>query len=258
MNRIVRYDTGYVTHPGNCRTVNQDNLLLRRGAVDGQDFLLLAVADGMGGMARGEEASGCAVALLDSWWNTELPALLSAGGPDWPGLENSLAVAIERINAAVRQAVTDKGEPGGTTLVLAFVYGADYRLLHVGDSRAYLLGAGAPRPLTRDHTWCAHEIAQGRLTPAQAAVHPMRHMLTSTLGVRPSYELDLARGQLGPGSALLLCSDGFYQEAEAALASCDLTRPAQTVLDGLLAGALRGEAADNLTALLVRPFPARR
>ena len=105
MNRIVRYDTGYVTHPGNCRTVNQDNLLLRRGAVDGQDFLLLAVADGMGGMARGEEASGCAVALLDNWWNTEPPALLSAGGPDWPGLENSLAVAIERINTAVRQAV---------------------------------------------------------------------------------------------------------------------------------------------------------
>ena len=44
MNGIVRYDTGYVTHPGNCRTVNQDNLLLRRGAVDGQDFLLLADA----------------------------------------------------------------------------------------------------------------------------------------------------------------------------------------------------------------------
>lgn len=194
-----RYDTGFVTHAGNRRAANQDSLLLRRGSLGSQDFLLLAVADGMGGMARGELASGCATELLDGWWASELPALLGPAGPDWPGLESSLTVAVERINAAIRQRGADRPDQAGTTLTALFLFGAEYLILHTGDSRAYRLWDGPPLQLTRDHTWCAREQAAGRLTPEQAASHPMRHMLTSTLGVRESYELDRLRGRAAPG-----------------------------------------------------------
>lgn len=247
-----RYDTGFVTHAGNRRAANQDSLLLRRGSLGSQDFLLLAVADGMGGMARGELASGCATELLDGWWASELPALLGPAGPDWPGLESSLTVAVERINAAIRQRGADRPDQAGTTLTALFLFGAEYLILHTGDSRAYRLWDGPPLQLTRDHTWCAREQAAGRLTPEQAASHPMRHMLTSTLGVRESYELDRLRGALRPGSGVLLCSDGFYQEIGPDRLPARAPASAQRLLDRLLRQALAGEAGDNLTALLVR------
>ncbi|WP_274953042.1 PP2C family protein-serine/threonine phosphatase [Angelakisella massiliensis] len=245
------YQTGYITHVGKVRSVNQDSLLIRRGSIDGQDFLLLAVADGMGGMSRGEVASGCATGLLDQWWSEQLPQLLSHG-LDWQQVENSLTVAVERINSTIRQSGQENPGQAGTTLTMAFVYQGEYLLFQVGDSRAYLVWDGSLRQLTRDQTWCAREVEAGRLSREEAAVHPMRHMLISTLGVRPEYILERLRGKIPSGSGLLLCSDGFYQELNPEWLGKNSPASVQTLLDQVLAQELERAASDNITAILVR------
>ena len=247
----LRYEVGYVTHPGNQRPVNQDSLLIRRGSVDDREFLLLAVADGMGGMAQGEEASGLATRRLDQWWTEQLPALVSPK-LRWEAVEDSLRIVVESVNWTL-YSMAQEGKRCGTTLTLLFLYQGEYRIFQVGDSRAYLLRKGKLRQLTRDQTYCRREIEAGRMTEAEAAEHPMRHVLVSTLGVTSEYTLEVTAGELPSGGGLLLCSDGFYQELPP-----DWPGPARekTAVQPLLEEAasliLQGTAEDNLTALLVR------
>lgn len=249
--RVLRYEVGFVTHPGNQRPVNQDSLLIRRGSVDGREFLLLAVADGMGGMAQGEQASGLATQQLNQWWSQRLPELIAAK-LDWSQLEASLRAEIDTINWTLYRCAQE-GVRAGTTLTALFVYRGEYRLFQVGDSRAYLLRGTARRQLTQDQTWCQQEIQAGRLTQTAAEEHPMRHVLVSALGITSEYTLECQAGKLGNEDALLLCSDGFYQEMPEDWPDADVGKaPIQPLLDGACARILRGTAEDNLSAILVR------
>lgn len=249
--RVLRYEAGLVTHPGNQRQVNQDSLLLRRGSVDGREFLLLAVADGMGGMAQGEQASGLATQKLNQWWQQQLPELICAK-LDWSQLEASLRAVIDDINWTLYRGAQE-GVQAGTTLTALFVYRGEYRVFQVGDSRAYLLRGGVLKQLTRDQTWCQREIQAGRLTPAEAAEHSMRHVLVSTLGITEDYTLECLAGKLGNGDGLLLCSDGFYQELPGDWPGpASGKHPVQGLLENACGRILQGNAEDNLSAILVR------
>ena len=101
---------------------------------------------------------------------------------DWEAVESSLRVVVEAVNWTLYSAAQE-GTRSGTTLTLLFLFQGEYRIFQVGDSRAYLLQKGSLRQLTRDQTYCRREIEAGRMTEAEAAVHPMRHVLVSTLGV---------------------------------------------------------------------------
>lgn len=252
MRDAYHYEVGYVTHAGNVRAANQDSLLIRRGSLDGSELMLLAVADGMGGLAHGEEASLLAVKTLNTWWNEQLPGLL-AEGLAWRSLESSLSVAIDQINWAL---CTDGGEgrgKSGTTLTLVFLYRREFCLLQVGDSRCYRLSGDAIEQLSRDQTWCQQELDAGRLTAEEAAVHPMRHVLVSTLGVTSGFTLDHSSGKLDFDDGLLLCSDGFYAEMDSAdFAGFARGEGVQEMLDRAQQTICCGTAEDNLTAVLVR------
>ncbi len=100
-----RCDLGFLSDPGNRRPDNQDSLIARRGEMDGQEFFLLAVADGMGGMAHGDQASYTAALLLDQWWDAELPLLLIRRPFSWEKLSASLSAA-----AVASSAVTPPAE----------------------------------------------------------------------------------------------------------------------------------------------------
>lgn len=252
---LCQYEVGYMTHQGNRRSENQDSLLLRRGSVGPREFLMLAVADGMGGLANGAEASSQAVQGLDQWWSTQLPELISPE-LDWEQLEDSLAVAIEAVNWQLCSRSQRISQRSGTTLSLLFLYEGEYRVFQVGDSRGYLLEDGDLRQITRDQTWCQQEIDAGHLTPEEAAVHPRRHVLVSALGVNRDYTLGRSAGRLSYGDSILLCSDGFYQEMDPALLRT-WRGPVQELLDTMAAQILTGPASDNLTAILVRMTKGR-
>ncbi len=185
------------TDPGRVRGHNEDALWPRPGpggSAQGEaDAPFLAVvADGMGGHVGGEVASRLAI-----------EAAVGATGE-----------AVERVQAAndaVVGTALDKPRLAGmgTTMTLAIFSEGAVEIGHIGDSRAYLLRAGALAQLTRDHSLMADMIASGELTPEQAAVHPFRSVITRALGMESQVVIDRVPHDLLPGDRVLLCSDGL-------------------------------------------------
>ena len=124
--------------------------------------------------------------------------------------------------------------------------------------RAWLWQGGRLYALTRDHTWVQEQVDRGTITPADAAQHELRHIVTRVLGNEATIEATLARpAAFGPGDRLLLSSDGLHDVV-------DETRLAQLLGLGapgvaaqtLVEAALAGGSEDNVTALVVEGRPA--
>ncbi|MCS6263396.1 MAG: serine/threonine-protein phosphatase [Nitrospira sp.] len=196
------------TDRGLVRPTNQDTFL-----VDNR-HRLWAVADGMGGHPGGDVASGLVTDSL-----AELAPTLGgiASAPDLHEEERAtdrLTTMAEQAHASIlTHAAQHPSLYGmGTTLVMAHLLPLPkprLLVLNVGDSRAYLVRAGTLTQLTRDHTLIEEYVRDGRLTPAQAACHPNRHVLTRAMGLAPHLESDLFFFDLLDGDLLLLCSDGL-------------------------------------------------
>ena len=166
---------------------------------------LLAVADGMGGHAHGEVASAVAIgALLD------LDRRLSSSDLDQVDLLGELGTSIG--DAAARLTTLAQQDPDlrgtGTTVVAFLVSGLRIGVAHIGDSRAYLLRDGELHRLTRDHTMVQAMVDEGRLSEAEAAVHPRRSWLVRTLQEDTTAEPDLFLLDGRIGDRYLICSDG--------------------------------------------------
>jgi PPM family protein phosphatase len=178
----IRYATRCET--GSVRPANEDAVL----ATD----TVLAVADGGGGPA-GAAASRAAVDALG-----RLDVTGSAAG-----MLTAAAAAVDEVDRAVRGSAF-------TTLTGLLRHGTRLALVHVGDTRAYLLRQGELSQLTQDHTWVQEEVDQGRLPAAEAPAHPRRALLVRALGAAAQpVEADLGLRTAVPGDRYLLCSDGL-------------------------------------------------
>src|SRR5919112_6013235 len=166
---------------------------------------LLAVADGMGGHAHGEVASAVAIqALLD------LDTRLSSTDLEQVDLLSELGItigdAVARLTTLAQQDPDLRGT--GTTVVAFLVSGLRIGVAHIGDSRAYLLRDNELHRLTRDHTMVQAMVDEGRLSEAEAAVHPRRSWLVRTLQEDTPAEPDLFLLEARVGDRYLICSDG--------------------------------------------------
>ncbi len=174
---------------------------------------LLAVADGFG--TAGAPAGAAAVAALrlleaDARATDTHPA--RADGVTAGGVLNALEDAVEEARRAVRSAGGPPGEGAGTTLTAMLWTGSRLALVHIGDSRAYLLRDGGLFQITTDHTVVHALVAEGRLTPEEAASHPQRALLARALTTDESSPDAAAEVRLQdalPGDRYLLCSDGL-------------------------------------------------
>jgi len=124
--------------------------------------------------------------------------------------------AVERAGEVIRLRAAEDARlrEMGTTLVLAVCRGSEIHLGHLGDSRAYLVQEGALRRLTRDHSLVSDMIESGELTPRRALRHPLRNVITRSLGGRGLAKLDQQSVTWKPGEYLLLCSDGLTSMVE--------------------------------------------
>jgi PPM family protein phosphatase len=243
----VKITAAGLTDRGSRRPRNEDALLIR------SDVGLFAVADGMGGHAAGEVASGLAVAMLEQ----TLAPLLAHGAPPPDRLRRALADAVHSANAAILQrAAANPAEFGmGTTFTaLALFRRPGCVIAHAGDSRAYLLRAGELRQLTEDHTWVREQVRAGLLTPELARRHPHANVITRALGTAPELAVDTCREALAAGDVLLLCSDGLTLHLEDAELRGLLDRPLPVprLADELVAAANRAGGLDNITAIVLR------
>jgi serine/threonine protein phosphatase PrpC len=226
---------------GRRRPVNQDSALVSPR--------LLAVADGMGGHARGEIASTVAIAAV-----RDLDEQLAAADL---GQVDLLAVLGDTVDEVARK-LTDAAERDaslagtGTTLVALLVDGVRIGVAHVGDSRAYLLRDGALHQLTRDHTFVQALVDEGRISSAQAAEHPRRSMLVRTLQEGHAADPDLFLHDGRSGDRYLVCSDGVTAVLSD-MALLDILagtpEPADAVAR-LIADANDGGGPDNITCIV--------
>lgn len=230
----MRLQAGVASDRGLVRSANEDSFLLRRG--------LYAVCDGMGGARGGEVASQMACLSLLAL----NPA--SAGQQD-------LRMAIGNAN----QAIVQRGEGEahllgmGTTLTAIVINEGRLTLAHVGDSRAYVLHSDELTQLTEDHSWVGEMVRRGELTPAQAAVHPHRSVITRALGTEGDVDPDLLEIPVVPGDRIMLCSDGLTGMVADSQIEEFLARDAgpQDVAEALVKAALEGGGEDNVTVVVV-------
>ena len=187
--RVVEH--AQLSDVGRQREGNEDSMLV--------DPPLFVVADGMGGAQAGEVASGLAVETLG-----ERP-------PDDGNVEEELSEAIVQANRRIHDKAQDDRELAGmgTTLTAAFVHDGKVTLGHVGDSRAYRYRDGELAQLTDDHSLVAELERHGKITAAEARVHPQRSMILRALGIGAEVEVDTYCFVGEPGDVFLLCSDGL-------------------------------------------------
>ena len=197
---------GMLTDVGKVRTIDEDSILaadLSFGVNSkSSKFLLLAVADGMGGHAKGEEASKIA---LNAIARTVIPELFN----DTPFTE-LLEKGIQNANQNILDYTAKYPESSGmgTTSVCAVVKGNQVHLANVGDSRAYVVSDDEIRVVTKDHSYVQALVDEGKITQAQAREHPKKNIITKAVGISPSVEADKSILTLGSDESLLLCCDG--------------------------------------------------
>lgn len=204
---------------------------------------LFAVADGMGGHRAGEVASAAAIRTLQN-----------EAGHD----TDSLVAAVEAANRAVHAEATANPDLAGmgTTITAMMTTHDSAQIVHVGDSRAYLLRNGKLRRLTQDHTVVERLAREGKIPLGDVDRHPQRSVLERALGVGPEVDVDVLLLDVRPGDRLLLCTDGLTsmleddEIREILLTESDPEGAAQA----LVAAALEAGGKDNVTAVVV-DFP---
>ncbi len=204
---------------------------------------LLAVADGMGGMAAGDVASNIVIATLAPL-DDDIP-----GADLVDAIRNAVANANQRLRDTVR--ANPQMEGMGTTLTAMLFSGTRFGLIHVGDSRAYILRDRQMVQVTKDDSYVQMLVDEGRITPEEANNHPQRSLITRALqgeDVEPEFSVREAR----PGDRYLLCSDGlhgFVSDETISDTLLDSPDPQQCV-DRLIQLALRAGGPDNVTVII--------
>jgi PPM family protein phosphatase len=214
--------------------------------------LMIAIADGVGGNVGGAVASS----LVVNW----LAPL--ASGSAVPEAEDPVRV-VASANERIRAAYTERPRlrTMATTLTALHVDADGVALLHIGDSRGYLLAGGELTQVSTDHTLVQALIDAGSLTPAEARVHPQRSAVYAAMhGADDDVAaLDVIRLDARPGDRLMVCSDGLSDVVPADLLRDLLSSsgtPAQAAV-ALRDAALAGPPTDNITVVVADVREAR-
>ena len=221
------------------------------------ELRLWIVADGMGGHAAGEVASGEAVDTVYGMVKRGAPAL----GDLRMCLDEQRARAACRLLEGAIQAATymvfaiaqlDRDKSGmGTTISAAMVIGDSFVTGQVGDSRIYRVRENHAVQLTEDHTLIAWQIKQGLITPEEARVSRQRNVITRAVGSRDYVQVDTSVWDTSSGDAYLLCSDGLHGYLRLEEIPELLAEGHEVAVDRFIDLANGRGGKDNITAVVV-------
>jgi protein phosphatase len=203
---------------------------------------LLAIADGMGGHAAGEVASKIVIGAMENLDEDRSFGDLLAT------LRDTVVEANHRISEAVEKSRDLEGM--GTTLTALRFSGAQVGLVHVGDSRAYLLRGGMLSQITHDDTYVQYLVDSGKLTPDEAKDHPRKSVILRAL-LGTEVEPDVSIREAREGDRYLLCTDGLTDvvSTDTLLDTLRIPDPQESA-DRLVELALRGGGPDNVTVIV--------
>ncbi len=249
---------GHFTNVGQRRKQNQDSLLtiqaVKVNVSDAFPVGLYVVADGMGGQASGEVASGLVVSTLAHFAQIDLfkrfveEQLNDGQIIDW------LRGAIEAANVSVINGRAMRENDMGSTLVVAVVMDNTAFIAHVGDSRAYRVDRdGDLERLTLDHSLVEQLVLAGQIPASEARTHKRRNIVYRTMGEKANVEVDIRKVDLEIGDRLVLCSDGLNSMIEDTKIAAIVTEDSlsQEASGRLVDAANIAGGDDNITAIVV-------
>lgn len=255
----MNYLVGAYTDKGIRKETNQDGYCFRRAVIaENHEFLFAAVCDGMGGLQKGELASGECIRAFCDWFDQnyfQMPFLCKNGFTqvrrDW---YDTLVDVHNRLQSYSVQHEMRMG----TTIAAFLAYKDRYLAMNVGDSRIYEQ-TGKLKQLTEDHSAVAREIALGRITKDEARHHPQRHVLLQCIGAGHSPIPFFREGKVKSGGLYLICSDGFvheigHSELESRLKAASAGEKEQmvTALAELTDICKKRGEHDNITSLIIK------
>jgi protein phosphatase len=237
------------------RLQNEDSFGIRQQYLNSKEKLILVVvADGMGGMAKGEIASKIAVETL----------LGEAIPPHFQTPEQRDVWLTDTFQKA-NQAIAAEVDNGGTTLSVVLACNDKLMISHVGDSRIYLLRQGKIQQLSQDHSLVGLMVNNGEITEEESRNHPDRNVLLRSLGSKnslsPGYVQNLTVTtknlalSLESQDILLLCSDGVWDLVRDEELQTMFSFPSSSLQDGvdtIIQKVLDAGASDNATLVALQ------
>lgn len=255
MNYIVAASTDI----GNTKNTNQDSYGIRVYTTVAGKIVFAVLCDGVGGLDKGEVASGTVVNAFCRWSENRLPKLCEEGIADdvirveWTNL-------IDEYNEKIKVYGKKSGVKLGTTITAMLITEKRYYIINVGDTRAYEITDNV-RVLTKDQTLVEREVEAGNLTREEAKNDARRSVLLQCIGASDSIYPDMFFGETKPDAVYMLCSDGFrheitddeifaYMRPEVMLSSESM----KNNMDNLIDINKQRMERDNITVLSVRTF----
>ena len=217
------------------------------------DAYLFVVADGLGGLAKGREASSVAVETLAERITHAASCFYMSDVDSEHEFLEKLEQAMERAHERIKEMQERGGRAAATTLTMITLLWPRGYIVHVGDSRGYYLRKGRLRQFTRDQTMADFMVDMGRLTEEQATKSGLDHVLLSALGAEDAMPT-VGLVDLEPGDVLLLCTDGLtgYVSDERIQELLETSDDAETNCHRLVDEALAAGGHDNVTVVVVR------
>jgi serine/threonine protein phosphatase PrpC len=236
---------------------NEDTILVTQSVMPSaspspKPFVILIVADGVGGQTHGQEASWLAVQSL-AWFVTDS---LRSQQMRSAALLPLLIAGVQYANQLVYRHNRVRRDEMGTTLTATLVMETTAYVAHVGQSRLYIYrGPTGFAQITRDHSVAAALVAAGIIKPDDIYTHPRRNQVCRSLGEKPTVEVEASVVPLAAGDILLLCSDGLWKMVRdqqlAAILTAPLPGPSATA-HALVQAALAGGGEDNVSAIVAQ------
>lgn len=187
------------TNIGSTRRDNQDNYWSARINVNGEEYGVICLCDGMGGLADGALASSSIVKAVREFFKYD---------NDF----SNLSEVVRNASMSIYQG-SDPAHPSGTTCTILMCGEGGYSILHIGDSRCYKASKGVVKVLTKDHSAYASIVENNPKVLdklSEKKIRQLKSSLTRCLGVKSSAVLDYEQGNYQDGDIFLVCSDGFW------------------------------------------------
>ena len=247
-------DVTLLSDTGRVRSHNQDSVSVCEPADhaalshSGRLYIVADGAGGVGGARSGELASRYAVLKVEDLY-------YASGRSDAPAGER-LRISMLATNDAIREHCRRPGRNirMATTMVAAIVRGRELTIANVGDSRAYLMRDSVIQQITQDHSLVAGLLANGVITPEEAAGHPQRNVILHSLSNAPhDPRIDLFPLTLQLGDTVLLCTDGLTRYlGDQQLLALLTQEPRDQAAHRLIAAANASGGADNISVAVLR------
>jgi protein phosphatase len=227
-------------HRGLVKEDNQD-LFFVKEFDDG--CILLAVADGLGGMVGGKRAAELAKECLCNF------------NPECQDVEAHIEELMQEANRKIMKTVEKEPdlEGMGTTLTAACVRNGTVCWAHVGDSRLYLFRGDELRQITEDDTMAGFLFSEGELTKEEARTHPGNKFVFQCIGGSGEFEADTGNFEVQAGDLLLFSTDGLHDEVpeEEIVSALRSDKDLEEKTDDLLSAALAAGGQDNIALVIV-------